>query len=92
MLAGPFDVLAGRFNDLNEKTAKNLTADAFLVHYRYFYDVPEFQTVIVGKEIGFHVGYLRDEPMQKQQPIVVANSATKGCRFTILGDNLFAAL
>ncbi len=68
-LVGPFDVLAGKKADKPED---------YLVNWRYYYDVPEFTTVLarVGcqkgegdaadgaakKESQFHFGYFRDDP------------------------------
>ena len=37
-LVGPFDVLAGRF-----ASAGNIDSDSLVVHWRYYYDPPEFQ-------------------------------------------------
>jgi hypothetical protein len=38
LLVGPFDVLSG-----NLKKAKNRKLSIYLVHWRYYYDPPEFQ-------------------------------------------------
>ena len=39
-LAGPYDVLLG----------KSSTDDKdYLIHHRFFYDLPEFQTVLISK-------------------------------------------
>ena len=56
-LVGPYDVLAG-------KTQKSIPANDeqpnYLLHWRYYYDVPEFMTVIRGDdETQFHIGYFR---------------------------------
>ena len=57
-LVGPYDVLAGRHKDV----ACNSTGRRpnFLLHWRYYYDPPEFLTVIKGdSEKQFHLGYFR---------------------------------
>lgn len=53
-LAGPYDILAGK-----HKSAKNSNPNYFL-HWRHFYDPPEFQTILVGNaETQYHMGYYR---------------------------------
>lgn len=47
-LVGPFDVLAGKFNDVPQ-----FEPSQYLRHYRYFYDPPEFQV----STINFHLIY-----------------------------------
>ncbi|KAL9971852.1 hypothetical protein ACROYT_G018064 [Oculina patagonica] len=86
-LVGPYDLLSGSFDDINES---DITS--YLLHWRYYYDPPEFLTVIKGDdEAGFHLGYYRDDP--KSLPVFVAsNQAKKTCEFTVLGENLFAAV
>ena len=57
-LVGPYDVLAGRHKDV----ACNSTGRRpnFLLHWRYYYDPPEFLTVIKGdSDKQFHLGYFR---------------------------------
>ena len=45
-------MLAGRL--------KGVPWDKCVLHYRYFYDPPEFLTVLKGEaESGFHIGYFR---------------------------------
>lgn len=85
-LVGPYDVLAAKF------TGKSITDDDYLLHWRYYYDVPEFQTVIKGDDkTGHHIGYFRDEPSEK--PVFLAsNCCEKDGTFTIMGDNIFAAV
>ena len=64
-LVGAFDVLRGR----HRRLAKNRKGKKpnFLLHYRYFYDPPEFQTVIAtvddvdDEDSQFHLGYYRWE-------------------------------
>ncbi|BES95007.1 Uncharacterised conserved protein (DUF2228) [Nesidiocoris tenuis] len=83
-LVGPFDVLDGSVKDCTQEEA--------LRHYRYFYDPPEFQTVLKGDDkSGLHYGYFRDDP--KDQPCFVAcNSVEDGCKINVVAANLFGAL
>ena len=51
-LVGPYHVLAGRL--------KGVPWNKCVLHYRYFYDPPEFLTVLKGEaESGLHIGYFR---------------------------------
>jgi len=53
-LVGPFDVLAGA-----HKSASNPQPN-FHIHWRYLYDPPEFQTILLGSgDSQHHVGYYR---------------------------------
>lgn len=53
-LVGPFDILAGA-----HKSAKNPEPN-FHLHWRYYYDPPEFQTILKGSEDSqYHMGYYR---------------------------------
>ena len=57
-LVGPYDVLAGRHKDVACNSAGQ--RPNFLLHWRYYYDPPEFLTVITGdSEKQFHLGYFR---------------------------------
>lgn len=86
LLVGPYDVLADKFCDVEEKTDED-----YLIHWRYYHDPPEFQTVLKGDDkTGFHIGYFRDEP--QEQPVLMANnSAAKNGIINEMGDNIFAA-
>lgn len=86
-LVGPYDILSGSFDDISES---DITS--YHLHWRYYYDPPEFLTVLKGDDkTGYHVGYYRDDP--KSPPVFVAsNQAEKTCEFTVLGENLFAAV
>ena len=54
-LVGPYDVLSESFDDVKESDIIS-----YHLHYRYYYDPPEFLTVIRGDDkTGFHVGYYR---------------------------------
>ncbi|XP_072319691.1 histone PARylation factor 1 [Eucyclogobius newberryi] len=83
-LVGPFDLLAGAHKKL--KTKPNLH-----LHWRYFYDPPEFQTIICGDGNQLHFGYYRDTP-DLLPSFVGENDAKKGCTITQMGDNVFAAV
>ncbi|XP_023024072.2 histone PARylation factor 1 isoform X1 [Leptinotarsa decemlineata] len=85
-LVGPFDVLAGRFKNVSKSD------DEYLIHWRYFRDPPELQTVLKGDDrIGYHIGYFRDTP--EEMPVfLVSNSAKKDGTLTPMGSNIFAAV
>jgi len=53
-LVGPYDVLAG-------KTRRTVgRCPNYLCHWRYYYDPPEFLTVVRGDDTKqFHMGYYR---------------------------------
>lgn len=86
-LVGPYDVLSGLITDFHGFSKENL-----LRHCRYYYDPPEFQTVIAKKDKHMtHYGYFRDEPGQ-DKPIIVVNKAASGGVINECGDNLFTLL
>lgn len=86
ILVGPFDVMD------NPKFSEDEDI-SWLLHYRYFFDPPEFTTVIIkheDKKLG-HWGYVRDAP--SELPALVAfNEAAKNGRFSTCGDNIFASV
>ncbi|XP_050541400.1 histone PARylation factor 1-like isoform X5 [Daktulosphaira vitifoliae] len=86
-LVGPYDVLAGHFNEFNSNNNENA-----VLHWRYYYDPPEFQTIITSVNSSqYHIGYFRDEPLA--MPVFVAsNDAEKNCVIQNLGHSLFQAL
>ncbi|KAG8255728.1 hypothetical protein J6590_085796 [Homalodisca vitripennis] len=91
-LVGPFDVLAGKVSEVYEEDLPD-----FLKHWRYYYDPPEFQTVICNENSScYHMGYFRDDP--KEMPVFVASNVLnpkdpeKNGELKIRGQNLFAAL
>jgi hypothetical protein len=63
-LHGPFDVLAGKLDDLELRYPA-------ILHWRYQYDPPELFTVMVGDTDGLHWGYWFDDP--GRLPPVVAS-------------------
>ena len=77
----------------------NLFQDSIFSFIRYYRDPPEFQTVIasIDEESNFHFGYFRDDP--QEVPVFVAayggkknTSEYSDYKFTLYGDNLFAAI
>lgn len=86
-LVGPYDVLAGKFYDIEEQSDDN-----YLLHWRYYYDPPECQTVLRGDDkTGYHIGYYRDSP--KDLPIcLVSNCVKTDGILNVVGDNIFAAV
>ncbi|XP_046431621.1 histone PARylation factor 1 [Neodiprion fabricii] len=87
LLVGPYDVLNGKLLD-----AKVENNDLYLRHWRYFYDPPEFQTIIKGNDKeGLHFGYWRDEP--KENPIFVAKNSMKvDCKIKPIAETVFGAV
>lgn len=87
LLVGPFDILSGSL-----KKAIQRKLSLYLIHWRYYYDPPEFQTIIKGDDTTqFHMGYFRDDP--KELPCFVAsNAAAVGCIITPMAENIFGAV
>ncbi|XP_051561227.1 histone PARylation factor 1 [Myxocyprinus asiaticus] len=85
-LVGPFDILSKK----HKRSASS--QPNFYLHWRHFYDPPEFQTIIQGnRETQHHMGYFRDTP--DALPVFIGeNEAKKGCTITQMGDNIFAAV
>jgi|LakMenEpi03Aug12_release.lakeMendotaPanAssembly.Ray.scaffolds.fasta_scaffold529709_1 hypothetical protein len=64
----------------------------YKTYYRYFYDVPEFQTVLKGNdETLLHFGYFRDDP-NKLPDFVAINETKIDCKIISKGENLFSAV
>lgn len=84
-LVGPFDVLAGKFDN-----ADLFEPGDYLRHWRYFYDPPEFQTLFRKDKTGIHYGYWRDNP--DKNCLVARNDAAKNCEFDFVADNVFGAV
>ncbi|RWS22345.1 UPF0609 protein C4orf27-like protein [Leptotrombidium deliense] len=91
-LVGPFDILINNLSKNNFKHLNDESKEQLLCHWRYFFDTPEFQTVLKGTdENGFHIGYFRDDP--KEAPVFLAsNEATKSYIINPIGDNLFCVI
>ncbi|XP_077936143.1 histone PARylation factor 1 isoform X2 [Gasterosteus aculeatus] len=85
-LVGPFDVLAGAHRGADNPQPN------FHLHWRYLYDPPEFQTILLGSgDTQHHIGYYRDSP-DSLPSFVGENEAKKGCAIAQMGDNAFAAV
>lgn len=86
-LVGPYDVLSG-----NLKNYESEDKEKYLIHWRYYYDPPEFQTVITcNDKEGLHFGYWRDDVAEK--PIFVAkNQANVNCIFEPVAENIFGTV
>lgn len=54
-LVGPYDVISGKF-----RKHKGKNKPCYVLHWRYFYDPPEFQTVMMKSDSTLHhLGYYR---------------------------------
>ncbi|XP_011640259.1 histone PARylation factor 1-like [Pogonomyrmex barbatus] len=85
-LVGPYDVLDGKITSIDGDKEKYLT------HWRYYYDVPEFQTIMkCDDKEGLHFGYWRDDTMEK--PVFIAkNRANVNGIFEPVAENIFGAV
>uniref|UniRef100_A0AC11DTK0 Histone PARylation factor 1 n=1 Tax=Ovis aries TaxID=9940 RepID=A0AC11DTK0_SHEEP len=64
-LVGPYDILAGK-----HKLKKKSASLNFNLHWRFYYDPPEFQTILIGdSETQFHMGYFRLFLMKKLKEV-----------------------
>uniref|UniRef100_A0A9L0SK62 Histone PARylation factor 1 n=2 Tax=Equus TaxID=9789 RepID=A0A9L0SK62_HORSE len=64
-LVGPYDLLAGK-----HKMKKKSASLNFNLHWRFYYDPPEFQTIIIGDDkTQFHMGYFRLFLMKKLKEV-----------------------
>lgn len=90
-LVGPFDVLAGKFD--NSPLYEPIE---YLTHWRFFYDVPEFQTVLVKDQTEIHYGYWKDIPLEGDlsptNNLIARNDAAKGCEMKMVAANMFQAV
>jgi len=82
-LNGPFDVLAGTFDD------HELVYPAVL-HWRYQYDPPELFTVMTGNTDGLHWGYWFDDP--GRLPPVVASFYARDAFELVEAPSLWRAI
>jgi len=85
-LVGPYDILTGKVRQSLVKDREQI-----LCHWRYFYDLPEFQTTIASIKSSFHFGYFRDTP-EEENPVVVSNDCDKSCVIEGMADNILAAI
>ncbi|QDU96932.1 ADP-ribosylation family protein [Lignipirellula cremea] len=83
-LVGPFDVLAGKFDDVKLRYPA-------VLHWRYLYDPPEFFTVFSGNTDGLHWGYWFDDPA-RLPPVVSAFWASDAFELWSPGSTLFEAV
>ncbi|CAB3228726.1 unnamed protein product [Arctia plantaginis] len=83
-LIGPFDLLLGKLPILEDK-------ELYLIHWRFFYDPPEFQAVLKKKRSEYHIGYFRDTPEQ-DTAFVASNDSAKDCHITVMSKNIFGAV
>lgn len=85
-LVGPYDILNCKL-----KSFINNEKEKYLRHWRYYYDPPEFQTIIRGDKNGLHFGYWRD--CIKEKPVFVAiNKADINCKIEPIAENIFGAI
>lgn len=83
-LNGAFDVLAGKFDNIELRYPA-------LLHWRFYLDPPEFFTVISGDSDGLHWGYWFDDP-EKEKPVTAAWYARDAFDLWYTGDTLFNAV
>jgi hypothetical protein len=83
-LVGPFDVLAGRFDNVELRYPA-------VLHWRYQFDPPEFFTVFSGNTDGLHWGYWFDDP-QRLPPAISAFYASDAFELWTAGSTLFEAI
>ncbi|KAJ9600792.1 hypothetical protein L9F63_001072 [Diploptera punctata] len=87
LLVGPYDVMNGKI-----KETKHRKLPLYLVHWRYYYDPPEFQTVMKGDDTKqYHMGYYRDSP-DELPCFVASNSAAVDGTITPMAENIFGAV
>lgn len=68
----------------------SVSKDLALCHWRFYYDPPEFQTVLTTNS-EFHIGYWRDNP--NEHPVFLAsNNSEKDCVFKIEAENMFGTV
>lgn len=84
-LIGPYELLLGKLPVVDDK-------ELYLVHWRFFYDPPEFQSLLKKKgKSEFHIGYFRDDPNEK--PVFVArNDSSKDYHIKPMAENIFGAV
>nr|SVE75951.1 EOG090X0BAY [Daphnia hispanica] len=86
-LVGPFELL-----DQTKESNSRVKSEKLLTQWRFYYDPPEFQTVMVGDlSKGYHIGYFRDDP-NEVPAFVCSNTESEGCVVTPMSDNLFSAV
>jgi hypothetical protein len=83
-LVGPFEVLAGCFDDRPPPLS-------ILLHWRYYLDPPEFFTVLAGSIDGLHWGYYLDDPEQGAG-CIASYYTNDAFELSTDGDTLFDAV
>jgi hypothetical protein len=83
-LVGPFEVLAGRFDERTPRFSQYL-------HWRYYSDPPEFFTVLGGGEDPRHWGYYLDDPAVGEG-CIAEYDRDKDSEMCPDSDNLFETL
>lgn len=87
-LVGPFDVLAGKFKEFHR-----FEPIEYLTHWRFYYDPPEFQTILVKEKSCVHYGYWRDDAtIENSQYLIARNDADKGYEMEMVAANIFQAV
>ncbi|XP_078044132.1 histone PARylation factor 1 isoform X2 [Augochlora pura] len=86
-LVGPYNVFDETFLSSKVDNKRSL-----LRHWRYYYDPPEFQTIIkVNSKEGSHIGYWRDDA--SEGPVFVAkNAAISDFAIELVAENIFSML
>lgn len=82
-LVGPYDYLSGNFN--------SCTRSDIVRHYRYYFDPPEFFTVLKCDNSELHFGYYFDQP-DKPPVFVCSNDPSKNCIIKVEGQTIFGAV
>ncbi|KYQ54480.1 hypothetical protein ALC60_06627 [Trachymyrmex zeteki] len=87
-LVGPYDILDGKIKISSSENNK----EKYLIHWRYYYDPPEFQTIVkCDDKEGLHFGYWRDDAVEK--PVFIAkNRANVNGIFEPVAENIFGAV
>ncbi|EGI70312.1 PREDICTED: UPF0609 protein C4orf27 homolog [Acromyrmex echinatior] len=87
-LVGPYDILDGKIKISSSENDK----EKYLIHWRYYYDPPEFQTIVkCDDKEGLHFGYWRDDAVEK--PVFIAkNQANVNGIFEPVAENIFGAV
>lgn len=77
----------GKFDD-----AQMFEPGDYIRHHRYYFDPPEFHTILCKEKSGIHYGYWRDVPTDNENCLVARNDSDKGCEISFVADNLFTAV
>ncbi|VVD03470.1 unnamed protein product [Leptidea sinapis] len=84
-LVGPFDLVSGKLPKLED-------TKLYLSHWRFFYDPPEFQTVLKKRgNSEVHIGYYRDDP-NSTPAFLAVNDSSKDHQITPIAENIFGAV